>query len=192
MIIPLFPLSNLVMPGGLLPLRLFEPRYIDMVKNCFKTDTGFGVCLIEEGHEVGSEATPYPRGTHVRIIDFDQGDDGLLHIMAEGVEEFLLSDFKVEPSGLLVGQVTLLASSPVTELPPQYNQLAAKLDAILRYVESHISYAEEHIDQSDWVCNRLMELLPLDAQTKYEMLLLPEVNDRLEALSDINFTIELG
>ena len=78
--LPLFPLSSIVMPDGLMPLRLFERRYIDMVKNCFKTDTGFGVCLIKEGNEAGEPSTPYPIGTLATIIDFDQGSDGLLHI----------------------------------------------------------------------------------------------------------------
>jgi len=71
--IPLFPLSTVVLPGGQLPLRLFEPRYIDMVKNCFKTGTGFGVCLIKDGADAGQPAQPYPQGTLVAIVDFDQG-----------------------------------------------------------------------------------------------------------------------
>ena len=78
--LPLFPLSSIVMPDGLMPLRLFERRYIDMVKNCFKTDTGFGVCLIKEGNEAGEPSTPYPIGTLATIIDFDQGSDGLLPV----------------------------------------------------------------------------------------------------------------
>ncbi len=189
--LPLFPLSNLVMPGGLLPLRLFEPRYIDMVKNCFKTDTGFGVCLIREGSEVGNVSIPYPRGTHVRIVDFDQGEDGLLHITAQGVEEFTLSDYSVEPNGLLIGQISLMMPVPVTALPQQYHSLASKLDAILHYVQSHISYPEKLNDEADWVCNRLLELLPLDTKSKYSILCLSDVHERLAALDDINFSIEV-
>jgi len=80
--LPLFPLSSVVMPGGLMPLRLFERRYIDMVKDCFRNGTGFGICLLKSGREAGAISEPYPLGTRVSIIDFDQGSDGLLHITA--------------------------------------------------------------------------------------------------------------
>lgn len=179
------------MPEGLLPLRLFEPRYLDMVKNCFKTDTGFGVCLIEKGGEVGPEVKPYPRGTHVKIVDFDQGSDGLLHITAQGVEEFVLESYRVEPSGLLIGQVKLLPVHPVSALPSRYQGLATKLEAILSYVESHIQYPEIRSNESDWVCNRLLELLPLEASLKFEMLSMATVGERLAALDGINFTIDV-
>jgi len=188
--LPLFPLSTLVMPEGLLPLRLFEPRYLDMVKNCFKTETGFGVCLIEAGSEVGAQVKPYPRGTHVRIIDFDQGSDGLLHITAQGIEEFLLDSYQVEDNGLLVGQVRLMPIVPATALPAQYDGLASKLEAILKYVETHIQYADVRTEESEWVCNRLLELLPLEASLKFEMLSMSSVEERLEALDGINFTID--
>jgi len=179
------------MPEGILPLRLFEPRYLDMVKNCFKTETGFGVCLIESGSEIGATVKPYPRGTHVKIVDFDQGSDGLLHITAQGVEEFKLESYHVEDNGLLVGQVSLLPLLPVSALPAKYDGLASKLEAILKYVESHIQYPEMRTDESEWVCNRLLELLPLEASLKFEMLSMSSVQERLEALDGINFTIDV-
>ncbi len=190
--LPLFPLSSLVQPGGLLPLRLFELRYIDMVKNCFKTDTGFGVCLIREGREAGAPALPYPRGTRVKLIDFDQGADGLLHIMAQGVEEFLLDSYVTQDNGLLVGQVRYLPVEPPFALEPQYDSLGVKLEAILAYVESHLNYPEKHCEESGWVCNRLLELLPLDVATKFRLLTLESVAERLEAIAQFDFKVEFA
>jgi len=107
--LPLFPLSGVVMPGGLMPLRIFEQRYIDMVKNCFKTDTGFGVCLIKEGSETGKPSVPYPVGTLARIVDFDQGPDGLLHITAKGESEFRVLTYAANEANLLVAEVKFIS-----------------------------------------------------------------------------------
>ena len=83
--LPLFPLSSVVLPDGIMKLRLFERRYIDMVKEpASATGTGFGVCLIKSGNEAGVPSEPYPLGTEVELVDFDQGEDGLLHIVTRG------------------------------------------------------------------------------------------------------------
>ena len=80
-VIPLFPLHTVLFPGGLLPLKIFEARYIDMVSECLRNDSGFGVCLIRQGHEVGQAAITRSVGTYARIMDFQQYPDGLLGIM---------------------------------------------------------------------------------------------------------------
>lgn len=180
--IPLFPLSTVVLPGGQLPLRLFEPRYIDMVKNCFKTDTGFGVCLIKDGREAGATAQPYPQGTLVKIIDFDQGPDGLLHITAEGLQEFNLLTYAANSDDLLIGEVQLLEVSDPTPMNASYTDLSDKLAVILQYVGPNIKYAEKKLDNPEWICNRLLELLPLSAASKFELLQLPDTQSRLDAL----------
>lgn len=180
--IPLFPLSSIVLPGGQLPLRLFEPRYIDMVKNCFKTDTGFGVCLIMDGQDSGKPAQPYPQGTLVKIIDFDQGPDGLLHITAEGQQEFNLLTYTANSDDLLVGEVQLLELNTPTPMNSAYTDLSRKLAIILQYVEPNILYPDKQLDSPDWVCNRLLELLPLSASSKFELLQLPDTKARMDAL----------
>lgn len=189
MSLPLFPLSSIVMPGGLLPLRLFEARYIEMVKNCFRTDTGFGVCLIRHGGEAGEPAEPYPMGTHVRIIDFDQGSDGLLHITAQGDTEFRLLGYTISDSKLLIGEIEPLPPPPPLEMTPEFEILAEKLDLILRYVEPTFSYPVKHLDDAHWVCNRLLELLPLAPEAKYELLQMEDNGDRLETLSSLHIEI---
>lgn len=189
--LPLFPLSGLVMPDGLMPLRLFERRYLDMVSSSLKTDTGFGICLIKEGQEAGKPANPYPWGTHVKIVDFSQGDDGLLNIVAQGIEEFELQDVNTETSGLLTGNVTLQPRFRAAgETGIDVSSLADKLDLILRFVDHHVSYPEKKLDDPEWVCNRLMELLPLENADKYDLLCLRSLDARLEALSKLDFKIE--
>jgi len=187
--LPLFPLSGIVMPDGLMPLRLFERRYIDMVTGCLRAGSGFGVCLIREGREAGQPAEPYPLGTEVQIVDFDQGADGLLHITAKGVREFAVLHHAANDSQLLIGEVEVRESAGPTSMEPAFESLAGKLDLILRYVEPDFSYPEKHLDDADWVCHRLLELLPLTAPAKFELLQMDSNRERLETLASLQIEI---
>lgn len=187
--IPLFPLSSIVMPGGLLPLRLFERRYLDMITQCFREGTGFGVCLLKSGHEASGHSEPYSRGTLVSIIDFDQGSDGLLHITGKGEKEFELNQFHQRDDGLFVGDVAYLEPGPVTQMTPEFEALAKKLEIILSYVEPSIQYSEKQLDDADWVCHRLLELLPLAPPSKMELLELNSNAKRMEALASMRIEI---
>lgn len=102
--LPLFPLHSLLMPGGQLPLRIFEPRYLDMVSECFRQSSHFGVCQIREGSEVGVAAMPYPNGTLVHIVDWDKGSDGLLNVLVEGQQKFSVQSMNVMTDDLLMGK----------------------------------------------------------------------------------------
>lgn len=153
-----------------------------MVKNCFKTDSGFGVCLIMDGQDSGKPAQPYPHGTLVKIVDFDQGPDGLLHITAEGQQEFNLLTYAANSDDLLIGEVQLLDTNEAMQMNSSYTDLSRKLAIILQYVEPNIMYENKQLDNPDWICNRLIELLPLSAATKFEMLQLPDTKTRLDAL----------
>ncbi len=183
--LPLFPLSTVVLPGGKLPLRLFEQRYINMVKDCFKNNTGFGVCLIRDGSEAGTPAQPYPQGTLVSLIDFDQGPDGLLHITAEGQQEFSLLTYAANSDGLLVGEVQLIELGEPPAMEEAYQDLSRKLAIIMQYVEPNIIYETKELDNAEWVCNRLLELLPIAAPAKFDILQLPSSKDRLDALAGL-------
>ncbi|ASJ72411.1 LON peptidase substrate-binding domain-containing protein [Granulosicoccus antarcticus] len=187
--LPLFPLSSIVLPDGFMPLRLFERRYIDMVKECFRNDTGFGICLIRQGREAGETSVPYPLGTHVSIVDFDQGADGLLHITAKGLEEFRLLDYISSDTGLLIGQVELLPASQPTPMLPEYELLAQKLELILSYLDTDIRFEEKRLDDADWISHRLLEVLPLTPEAKFELLQLSSNQERLKALSALQIEI---
>jgi Lon protease-like protein len=172
-----------------LPLRLFERRYIDMVKDCFRNDTGFGICLIRKGREAGVIAEPYPMGTRVSIVDFDQGSDGLLHITVKGVEEFRLLTYASSDIGLLIGEVEALPDRFPTPMEPEYEILAQKLELILSYLETDIRFEEKQLDNADWVCDRLLEVLPLAPEAKFELLQLENNRERLDALKALQIEI---
>ncbi len=187
--LPLFPLSSIVMPEGLMPLRIFERRYIDMIKDCFKTESGFGICLIKQGSEAQDVSEPYPIGTRVSIVDFDQGADGLLHITARGIEEFNLLTYTSNDAGLLIGEVSPIAAKPATDMEPQFEGLADKLDVILGYLGAEASVGEKRLHDADWVIHRLLELLPLTNEAKFELLQMDTNKERLEALSSLQIEI---
>ena len=104
--VPLFPLRTVLFPGGPLPLRIFEQRYLDMISSCLKRDEPFGVVLIRSGSEVGS-AEVYDSGTLARITDWYQGSDGLLGITATGTDRFRIRSSSRQPDGLLIGDVEI-------------------------------------------------------------------------------------
>ncbi len=187
--IPLFPLSGIVMPDGLLPLRLFERRYLDMVTACFREGTGFGVCLLKSGHEASGHSEPYPRGTLVSIVDFDQGSDGLLHIVGKGEKEFSINRHYQLDDGLYMGEVSYIKPAPATAMIPAYQGLADKLELILSYVEPKLSYPEKQLQNADWVCHRLLELLPISPPSKMELLELSNNAERLSALASLRIEI---
>ena len=94
--VPLFPLHTVLFPGGPLALRIFEPRYLDMVSECLRNDQPFGVCLIQSGNEAGVAASPHLTGTFARIVDWQSGDDGLLSISARGEQRFHVQETRIE------------------------------------------------------------------------------------------------
>lgn len=187
--LPLFPLTSVVMPEGMTKLRLFERRYIDMVKNCFRSETGFGICLIREGSEAGKPSEPYPLGTLVSIVDFDQGEDGLLYITARGETPFRVLHYSPDDSGLLIGEIELIDPPPPTAMDEDFELLAQKLGLILQYVEPEISYPEPRLDDADWVCHRLLELLPLAPPAKFELLQMENNEERLRTLASLQIEI---
>lgn len=187
--LPLFPLSSIVLPDGLMPLRLFERRYIDMVKDCFRNESGFGVCLIRRGREAGEVAEPYPLGTEVSIVDFDQGSDGLLHITVKGEAEFNILTYTSTDAGLLIAEVEPRPVRAATPMRPEYELLAQKLDLILSYLDTDIRFDEKRLDDPDWVSHRLLEVLPLTSEARFELLQMDSNQERLEALNALQIEI---
>jgi Lon protease-like protein len=106
--IPLFPLNTVLFPGGPLPLRIFEPRYVDMVRRCMREGVPFGVLLIRAGTEVGEVTSTADVGTSARIVDFHQMQDGLLGIVCLGERRFRVLARRTQPDGLHLGDVEWL------------------------------------------------------------------------------------
>ncbi|MGI9330095.1 MAG: LON peptidase substrate-binding domain-containing protein [Gammaproteobacteria bacterium] len=177
--IPLFPLRTVLFPGGPLPLRVFEPRYLDMVSSCMKTETEFGVMLIREGSEVG-EARLMQVGTRARITDWYQGSDGILGVTAMGTERFTLQSAEQQADGLYLGTVTVLPPDPPAPLPEDYQSLASLLEAVIEDLGKLYEPVPKHYDDAGWVAARFAEILPIELEQKQQCLEMENPIERLE------------
>lgn len=178
--LPLFPLSGVLLPFGRMPLQIFEPRYLDLVRDCMKSSSPFGVVWIRRGAEVAQRGRAAPElgdyGTCARIVDWDQLPNGLLGIIIEGTQRFELMETHTRANGLAVGQVEL--QPPVTPAPLAAEWLSL-LD-VLRSLESHpqVLRMKLRVDYNDaWqVGYTLTQLLPLEESLKYELLGLDSID----------------
>jgi len=184
--LPLFPLHAVLYPGGRLPLRIFEQRYVEVTKACLKDGHPFGVCLITQGEEVAKGGAGPPEfaavGTLATISAWDMPQLGILHVTSTGSERFEVRSHAVRTDGLVVALVTPIPAEPAVALSSAYAPLAQLLELLANRIgPQHFPAARDFADAS-WVGYRLAELLPLPLSIKQSML---EINDsqvRLEAL----------
>ncbi|APP81759.1 LON peptidase substrate-binding domain-containing protein [Xanthomonas hortorum pv. vitians] len=181
--LPLFPLHNVLLPGAAMGLRVFERRYLDLVRECGRTGTSFGVCLILDGAEVGVPATPAAFGTEVRIEDFDVGADGVLVLRLRGTRRFHVQRSRIRDNGLVVGEVSWCEPDSDDELRPEHSLLATVLERMLEQVGGEFASAGPGLlDQAAWVGWRLAELLPLTEQQRLSLLQQDDPHRRLDQL----------
>jgi uncharacterized protein len=181
--IPLFPLGTVLFPGGLLELRIFEQRYLDMVRDCARDSAGFGVCLILQGDEVGKGAAPAAIGTVAHIVDFYTMPDGLLGIRAEGRSRFRVQRSRVRDNGLAHAQVRLWPDEPTVAVPPEFLLLVTILERLLeKFGGEHEKAPRERFDDASWVGFRLAEILPLENDERQLLLQTTDPLDRLTQL----------
>jgi len=181
--LPLFPLHTVLLPGAPLGLRVFEPRYLDLVRECGRSGGGFGICLILDGEETGAPATPAAFGTEARIEDFGTGEDGLLTLHVRGARRFHVRRTRVRDNGLLVADVGWREDSDVDELRPQHGLLAMVLERILEQVGGeHAQASAARFDDAAWIGWRLAELLPLSDGQRQSLLQDDDPHARLDQL----------
>lgn len=184
--LPLFPLATVLYPGAPMQLRIFEPRYLDMVRECTRSGTGFGVCLILDGYEVGEAALPAAVGTVARITDFHTTAEGLLGIVAQGGMRFRVERTRLRSDGLLRGDVQPWPPEPTLEVPAEFGLLQTILERLVETMGPHWSDApRSSYDDASWVGFRLAELLPLANPERQRMLELTDPLERLAELRDI-------
>lgn len=159
--IPLFPLNTVLFPGGALPLKIFEQRYLDMAAACIKDDAPFGVCLIARGAEVGAPALPQPVGTLARIARWDMEQLGVLQVLALGGDRFRIKRHWTESSGLLHGEVDLLPAPESLALPAAADVLVPLLRAIVADLGDAGPPPPHRYDDAAWVAHRFCEVLPI-------------------------------
>lgn len=192
--LPLFPLKTVLFPGGVLPLKVFEQRYIDMAKGCLSQGKPFGVCLITQGEEVAIPAGAAPEiatiGTLARITDWDMPQLGILHITTSGETRFQIRSHAARPNGLVVGEVTLMEAEPRKELAAEFKPLVNLLELVASRVGPANFPAVRDFDDASWVGYRLAEVLPLPLHIKQSMLEINEAEVRLRVLQ--KFLVQQG
>ena len=182
--LPLFPLNSVLFPGGVLPLRIFEPRYLDMVKNCVKDNTEFVICLIREGKEVGQDAQHFNVGTACQIVDWETLPDGLLGVTAKGQRRVKITNPDVQSNNLLVGETESIIEEDDAELPEQFTEWAQLISIIMAKLGKPFTELERNITSSHWVAARLTEYLPFEVKVKQRILEIDHPLVRLEHLRE--------
>ena len=185
--LPLFPLRTVLFPGGLLPLRIFETRYVDMVSHCMREGSEFGVLLIKDASsaETGPVTELASIGTSARIVDFNALPGGLLGLMCRGARRFRLLSRRLQSDGLHVGSVEWLNEPPPSALAPDHRPLARVVRRVLRELGDTARHLDADFEDAGWVSNRLAEFLPLERGAQQELLEQGDAQERMRALAPL-------
>ena len=179
--IPIFPLGTVLFPGGRLPLRIFEPRYVEMTKACIRDNRIFGVSLIRAGYEAGTPAVPFDIGCTARIIDWEVPNPGLFTLNTQGETLFRLKSRRTQADGLIVGEVELIEPPDPLGVPERYEKLQQLLTDLVKEIGPE-QFTQSRLDDAAWVGSRLAELLPVPPERKQKLL---EENDPLRTLAEV-------
>jgi uncharacterized protein len=179
--LPLFPLHAVLFPGGPLPLKIFEPRYLDMVSRCLREQSGFVVVLLGEDEEPQQATSFAATGTEAHIVDFDRLEGGLLGISCVGRERVRVVEAWREPDGLNRGRVLDIAADRLVPVPPDQAWLTEVVMQVLPEAEDTYRHVERR-DDAAWVANRLAEILPLSLTDRQTLLELADPLERLAVL----------
>ena len=181
--VAIFPLNTVLFPGGRLPLRIFEQRYIEMTKQCIANNRPFGVCQIKEGREIGTPAVPEAVGCLASIIEWDMPQLGMFELKTEGTQRFRILHSEVARNGLITATIETLP--PEEPAVPSSALCAEVLKAIIDQVGSVHFPAPHYFDDASWIGYRLAEILPIDRDTRQRMLLLSDPAERLSQLEQL-------
>jgi len=183
--IALFPLNTVLFPGGLLPLRIFETRYVDMVGRCTRGDEVFGVVLVENGSDTDRQVVTAPIGTSARIVDFQTLKDGLLGILCHGERRFRIHARSQRPDGLNCAEVEWLEDAGPVCVPERLQPLVPLLREALGQLKTIGRFMEPNYQDACWVGYRIAELLPLDQKLLQRLLESDDPVARLELLAPL-------
>jgi uncharacterized protein len=192
--LPLFPLGTVLFPGALLPLQLFELRYLQMIGECERQGSGFGVVTLTRGREVhrpGEAAEQFEGiGTRVQIERIERPQPGLVRIWCRGVEKFSIQATQQRSDGLWLGRVQALQPEPAVQVPEHLQHLSAQMHEALTELSKQPSTVPPwneawRLQDCSWLSNRWGELLPLPLSLKYRLFALHEPLMRLELIGDL-------
>ena len=181
--VSIFPLNTVLFPGSVLPLKIFEQRYLEMTKVCISENRPFGVCLIKEGRETGTPAVPQDIGCLARIAQWDMPQLGVFHLQVEGTQRFRIVSSAVEKNGLISAAIEHVPDD--AEIAPQEPLCGDVLKAIIEKIGAAHFPAPHRFDDAAWIGYRLSEVLPLSLDTKQQLLRMTDPQARLAQLSRI-------
>lgn len=181
--LPLFPLHEVLLPGAAMDLRIFERRYLDLVRDCGRSASGFGVCLILEGDEVGAPAIPAAHGVEARIENFDLGEDGLLSLRVRGHRRFHVVRTRVRDNGLVMADVEWRCADEDGEIRPEHALLGTLLQTMMEKVGTDLAKLSPRVfERAGWVGWRLAQVLPITPEQRVSLLQEDDVHARLQRL----------
>jgi Lon protease-like protein len=180
----LFPLHAVLVPGAAMDLRVFEARYLDLVRDCGRNGRGFGVCMIVDGEEAGAAAAPAAWGTEARLEDFGTEPGGVLTLRVRGHRRFRVMHTRVRDNGLVVGDVEWREPDGDDELRPEHALLGTLLQKILEQAGGeHANAGPAQLGDAAWVGWRLAEWLPLSLAQRQALLQEDDPAERLQLLT---------
>lgn len=186
--LPLFPLSAHVLPGGRISLRIFEPRYVRLIKEACKDERGFGICMLNSQGDKTKNEHIYPIGTYVQIIDFNVLSDGMLGITVEGKQCFSIASLTTDNDGLRIGECQWLDIWQDQPRGHDISLIGDKLKEIFdKYPEQSLLYETLQFNDLNWVIYRWLELLPVNAEQKQQFL---QQKDSVKALDFLTQLVE--
>ena len=193
--LPLFPLATVLFPDGLLSLRVFEVRYLDMIGKCRKAGAPFGVVSLTQGSEVrqpGATEAFAQVGTLATIEEVETPQPGLMLVRAVGMQRFRITSSEQMKHGLWIADVESLPGDLPVPVPDDLKPTAAALERLIHSLEQRGPEAGPlpmrppwQLDDCGWVANRWCELLPLPVPLKQRLMELDNPLVRLELVSDV-------
>ena len=202
-ILPLFPLGTVLFPGGLLPLRVFEARYVDMVRQAMRESSEFGVVLLRRGRDIDKDGVDIESiGCRARITNWNMEQLGVLQIDTVGTERFRIHSHIVQSDGLRVADVESIVADEAAAMPDDATLCVRLLERIVEQLSAggtdgtdaepgYQPIAEPYrFDDATWVANRLAELLPIALPAKQKLMAMPDALERLAAVR--RYLVEQG
>ncbi len=183
--IALFPLNTVLFPGGLLPLRIFETRYVDMIGRCLRAQTVFGVVLIDGAGDTERDVSTALIGTAASIVDFHTLADGLLGLLCRGERRFRILERSRQDDGLNCASVEWLEQAKPVAVGAQFQPLVPLLRQAMASLTTMSRFIEPDYEDASWVSNRLAELLPLDQSLQQHLLEIDDPESRLRLLAPL-------
>lgn len=188
--LPIFPLNNVLFPQGRMDLRIFEARYMDLIARCMQMEKNFGICLIEEGQEVGKPAAPHKVGVEARIIDWDMNEPGLLGITVRGLRRFRIAQYEANEQGQIMAAIDWLPEPAVEPVREARAGILPLLQIVVADAGAKMIPPPHHFDDTTWVGYRYAEFLPIPPLARQRLLELDDADLRLSIIQ--KFLIDRG